>query len=67
VADVIAMSQSCSKCGATVTNDDPAIQHPLDFLQALRERGWQIASTQFGAQSNAANKPTLCARCASSL
>jgi hypothetical protein len=59
VTDVIAMSQSCSKCGTTVTNDDPTIRHPLDFLQALRDRGWQIASQP-------ALKPALCPRCASS-
>ncbi len=42
MTNVIAMSQSCSRCGATVTNDDAEIRHPLEFLQALRDRGWSI-------------------------
>ena len=42
MTDVIAMSQSCSRCGTTVTNDETAIRHPLEFLDALRARGWSI-------------------------
>ena len=60
MADVTPMSQSCSHCVATVTNDDPAIQHPLGFLQALRDRGWSIV------QTGGTHKAALCPKCASS-
>jgi hypothetical protein len=60
MTDVIAMSQSCSKCGSSVHNDDATIRHPLDFLQALRERGWSITPTE------GTHKPALCQKCASS-
>ena len=60
MADVTPMSQSCSHCVATVTNDDPTIAHPLDFLQALRDRGWLVV------QAGGTFQLAKCPKCASS-
>ena len=60
MTDVIAMSQTCSNCGATVVNDDPAIKHPVEFLDALRARGWFIPESPTGL------KPHRCPQCHSS-
>jgi hypothetical protein len=57
------MAQTCSNCAATVVNDDPAIKHPLEFLQALKERGWFIPSVQ---PPSAQQAPPRCPKCASS-
>lgn len=65
MTDIIAMSQTCTKCGATVTNDDPTIKHPLDFLHALRARGWFIPDTM-PATTRDAGRPHMCNKCVSS-
>jgi hypothetical protein len=54
--DVIPMSMTCSNCGVTVTNDMPEIQHPLEFMQALRLRGWKCDE----------GKPPRCDKCQTS-
>jgi len=59
--DIIPMSQTCSNCGSTVVNDDPEIRHPLQFLDALRARGWSIPAAGGVHHNN-----TRCPRCASS-
>ena len=66
MADVIAMAQTCPGCGSTVVNDDPTITHPLQFLDALRARGWYIPGTQ-PATSQQTRKPHACPKCAFSL
>lgn len=63
---VIPMSMTCPSCGQTVTNDMADIKHPLDFLEALRQRGWFIPSTQFGSPGAQRPRPHACPKCASS-
>lgn len=60
MSDALAMSLTCSKCGATVTNDMPNITHPLALLQALRDRGWTIPNAGGVHQNN-----HRCPKCAS--
>jgi hypothetical protein len=64
----IAMSITCPGCGQTVTNDATLnARHPLDFLQALRDRGWYIPSTQpTSPLPTSGIKPHGCPKCASS-
>lgn len=63
--DVIAMSQSCSKCGTTVKNASVDIKHPLEFLQSLREQGWYIPDTM-PSTTQQARRAHMCPKCASS-
>jgi hypothetical protein len=61
---IIPMSQTCSRCGKTVTNDVPEIRHPLDFVDALRKRGWFIPHPGATPRPTSGERPHLCDTCA---
>jgi hypothetical protein len=60
---VIPMSMSCTKCGDVVHNDDATLRHPVDFIQALRDRGWYIPVTQVSQNPTSGVQPHTCPRC----
>ena len=58
--EILALSLTCTKCGHTVQNDMPEIKDALQFMDALRTRGWFIGDKEW-------YHPTQkCDRCASS-
>jgi hypothetical protein len=65
--DFIPMSQTCANCGVTVTNDaELNARHPLEFIEALRARGWYIPLTQVSSLPSSGIKPHTCPKCTSS-
>lgn len=63
--EVIPMSITCPGCGCTVYNDNAAIRHPLDFIAAMRDRGWHVPVTQLSTLPTSGNKGHSCPKCAS--
>jgi ribosomal protein S27AE len=60
--EVIAMSLTCTQCGATVRNDLPRskMPHHLVFIEELRALGWSITPTTRHENNQ------RCPKCASS-
>ncbi|MDE2471861.1 MAG: hypothetical protein KGL35_24835 [Bradyrhizobium sp.] len=64
MSDVIAMAITCPDCSTRVHNDDPDIKHPLEFLAALRARGWFIPDTQYPSPPPSKSRAHACPACA---